>query len=251
MRQSPKTKKDVAMDVEKSIAEAATKDTTAIDYIMNNLLDMEATESSSESGKKRTGRVIADDEDDDGDEETASTITNAEQTISRLALPVSAEFQSPPIELCQPGTDIEWNKRLTTTVTEMKHLLSDFKHGTTLMMKYDSANHRVIIACTDATAWTAYEYSTPIDLFDSMRPAPTADAASMDSSTGVSGLNAMYNESMNIDAEPRVMYADPQAMSTDKRSQHAPDPILRTVLCKNFAKGKCTFGDKCRFSHSG
>jgi hypothetical protein len=115
------------------------------------------------------------------------------------------------------------------------------------MLKYDNANHRVVLACTDATEWANFEHSVQIDLFDSYRPAPVTDAASLDSSTGLFNLGAM---NIDDDSEPLVLVADPQTAQTERRSNKTSTSKFGTVPCKNYAKGNCAFGNQCKFKHS-
>lgn len=248
-KKAPATKKsktDIATDIENDLSTASEKQK---DDVMK-LFDDEAEE----VVKRKDRRMVIRDEEE-GESDESSALTNAEemnQVAPRLYIPVSADFQVPPLELSKPSRpedSIAFAKTLTASVVNLKHLMQDFKHGTTLMMKYDGQKHKVVLALTMSNEWVNFEHSIQVDLYDDLSKVPG------EGTTGLSDLDAMNmndSESSSRDTSPRVMYADPQTMNTDKRAQSAPQSKLKTRPCKHFSRnGTCALGDLCKFSHSG
>lgn len=245
-----KTKTDVANAIE--------KDLTAVNDKVGviNLFDDEAEEcdEADEVVVKRKSRPITtnitDDDDDMSSDVDSSSASDGE---NHLYIPVSADFQVPLLELSSPdgsaGGDL-FIPLLSQGVAYLKASLHDFKHGKTVMMKYNHTTNQIVLACTDATNWVHFQHSAVVDLKSTAPPKQSIQSpispVSTDSSSDTSGLNKLYSSAMTIEDSRVTVLMDPQPMSTVKRGKE-PSP----KKCPHFAKGYCAFGDKCKFGHSG
>lgn len=225
-----KNKSDVAMSMDDDLSKATA---TGID------------DEAEEATERRKGKnnipavidtsnamdVVSDLTEAVGGESSASRIDVSQSTNAVRNIPVSENFEVPQFELSGPvksaTDDIEFKQGLSNSILSLKYLLHDFKHGTTLMLKYDNANHRIMLHCTEANEWENYEETVKYDLYDDFRPAPVSGLEDLEGSVG----------------EVRA------PMRTDKETKTAPPSKLSAVPCVHFATGNCKFGSKCNFSH--
>ena len=211
-----KCKTDVMMDLEANLNTATPKKDEF------KLLDDEA-----EEYVKRKDRGLITDS-------PHSTNTTGEE-IRKKPIPVTSNFQIAPIELAMPNDKYQdvFVTKLSSCVNELTSLLSDFKNGTTLMLKFNSATNNVYIACTDANEWVHYEYTTELKLTNNKT---NYESESMDDEEFPTSSKV---ESLPV---PKV---------TRKLSSLAPPSKFNGVLCQAFKNGTCEHGDNCKFSHSG
>jgi hypothetical protein len=130
---------------------------------------------------------------------------------------------------------------ITTAVNVLKNTMTDFKMGSTILLKYFGPQHCVYLSCNVGNEWVDDEFTIKVDCFDEMRPDPhtiTSPHTDEDSvhSDNVSGISSVEF----VTARMAVSEA-PLPSVTDK---------LKDVPCLFFhSNGSCRFGDKCRHGH--